>query len=298
MSLSVSVAGIKLENPIVIASGILGTTSGLMKRLSEAGAGAITTKTTTLKPREGNPLPNVYELEFGLVNSMGLPNPGAEEMAKEIKKAKDEIRTPILASIAGEDETEFLKVASMMEEAGADAIELNLSCPHSKKLGLELGSDPNLVRRIARELKGSISLPIIAKISAHFPSIPEYLGSFIEHIDGVTAINTLRAMVIDVDEMAPVLGGRYGGLSGPAIRPVALRAVNEIRRAFPDISIIGVGGVEDWRSALEMIMAGADAVGIGTAIRKGLNVIEEIKLGISRFLSERGLSLDEIRGIV
>lgn len=298
MSLRVSVAGIKLENPIVIASGILGTTSGLMKRLSEAGAGAITTKTTTLRPREGNPLPNVYELEFGLVNSMGLPNPGAEEMAKEIKRAKDEIRTPILASIAGEDEAEFLKVASMMEEAGADAIELNLSCPHSKKLGLELGSDPNLVKKIARELKGSISLPIIAKISAHFPSIPEYLGSFIEHIDGVTAINTLRAMVIDVDEMAPVLGGKYGGLSGPAIRPVALRVVNEIRRAFPDISIIGLGGVEDWRSALEMIMAGADAVGIGTAIRKGLNVIEEIKLGISRFLSERGLSLDEIRGIV
>lgn len=298
MSLNVSIAGIRLENPVVIASGILGTTSGLMKRLSDAGAGAITTKTTTLKPREGNPLPNVYELEFGLVNSMGLPNPGAEEMAMEIRKAKMDVRIPIIASIAGESEEEFLKVASIMEEAGADAIELNLSCPHSRKFGLELGSDPYLVKKIARELKGSISLPIFAKISAHFPSIPDYLGEFIEHIDGVTAINTLKAMVIDVDEMAPVLGSRYGGLSGPAIRPVALRVVNEIRRAFPDISIIGIGGVEDWRSAVEMIMAGADAVGIGTAIKKGLNIIEEIKLGISTFLSEKGLTLKEIRGIV
>ncbi|MGC9020366.1 MAG: dihydroorotate dehydrogenase [Candidatus Methanodesulfokora sp.] len=298
MSLSVRIAGIRLENPVVIASGILGTTSGLMKRLSDAGAGAITTKTTTLRPREGNPLPNVYELEFGLVNSMGLPNPGAEEMAGEIRRARKEVKIPIIASIAGESEEEFLKVASIMEEAGADAVELNLSCPHSRKLGLELGSDPQLVKKIAKEVRGSVSLPLLAKISAHFPSIPDYLESFIEHIDGVTAINTLKAMVIDVDEMVPVLGGRYGGLSGPAIRPIALRVVNEIRRAFPDISIIGVGGVEDWRSALEMIMAGADAVGIGTAIRKGLNVIEEIKLGISRFLSERGLSLEEIRGIV
>ncbi|PNV77451.1 MAG: dihydroorotate dehydrogenase, partial [Thermoproteota archaeon] len=140
MSLSVRIAGIRLENPVVIASGILGTTSGLMKRLSDAGAGAITTKTTTLRPREGNPLPNVYELEFGLVNSMGLPNPGAEEMAGEIRRARKEVKIPIIASIAGESEEEFLKVASIMEEAGADAVELNLSCPHSRKLGLELGS--------------------------------------------------------------------------------------------------------------------------------------------------------------
>lgn len=296
--LSVSVAGIKLENPIVIASGILGTTSGLMKRLADAGAGAITTKTTTLKPREGNPLPNVYELDFGLVNSMGLPNPGAEEMAEEIIKAKREAKIPIFASIAGEDIDEFLKVALIMEEAGADAVELNLSCPHSRKLGLEMGSDPIFVKTLTKELKGSISIPIFAKISAHFPSIPEYLEKFIEHVDGVTAINTLRAMVIDIDEMAPILGGKYGGLSGPAIRPVALRVVNEIRKAFPEVSIIGVGGVEDWRSALEMIMAGADAVGIGTAVKKGLNVIEEIKLGISRFLTEKGLKLEDIRGIV
>jgi len=284
-SLTVKLADLILKNPTILASGILGTTCGLMKRIEKAGAGAITTKTVTEKPREGFFNPVFVDLGFGYLNAMGLPNPGAYYFKEEIMKAKDSLNIPIIASIGGKDEKEFLKVAELMIEANCDALELNLSCPHVREYGLDIGSDVSLSKRITKEIKSISPRPVFVKISvshAEREIVEKLLDS---GIDGISAINTIRAMVIDVEAMIPVLSNVFGGLSGPCIRPIAVRVVYEIHREFPDIPIIGMGGIQDWRDALEFIMAGASAVGIGSAIaKKDLNIFKEIVEGIRAFL--------------
>lgn len=298
--LTVDLAGISLRNPTVLASGILGSSYGLMKRVEKAGAGAITTKTITKEPREGYSNPVFVDLGFGYLNAMGLPNPGARDFEVELRKAKTELRIPILASVGGRDELEFQGVAERLLDAGCDGIELNLSCPHVSGYGLEVGSDVRLASRIIEAVKSISSKPVFAKISifqARREIIQRYLDS---GADGITALNTVRAMAISVDSLTPILSNVVGGLSGPCIRPIALAAIYEIRKEFPDIPLIGVGGVDSWRSGLEFILAGASAIGIGSAIaRKDLKIFGEIIDGLTRFLSERGFkSIRELIGYV
>ncbi len=294
--LEVDLAGVKLRNPIVIASGILGISRGLFLRLDREGAGAVTTKSVTLRPRSGNPLPNIVELEFGLVNSMGIPNPGIELMCEEIRSAVPHMSVPIIGSIAPTSAEEAKTMASLLVESGASAVEVNTSCPNVQDIGINLiNKSVELVRSIDRE----VDVPILVKVTPHVQDVPSFVRTLSEAgADGFTAVNTLKAMVIDVDLLRPVLGGVVGGLSGPAVRPVAVRFIYEIRKTLPGAAIIGTGGVENWRDAAEMIMAGADAVGIGTALRRGLKVINEVTDGLRSFLIERGLTLDDIRGVV
>ena len=294
--LEVDLAGVKLRNPVVIASGILGVSRGLFLRLDREGAGAVTTKSVTFEPRSGNPMPNVVELEFGLVNSMGIPNPGIGIMCEEIRSAIPHLSVPIIGSIAPSSAEEARTMASLLVEAGASAVEVNTSCPNVSDIGINLvNRSVELVKAVDRE----VNVPILVKVTPHVQDVQSFVRALHEAgADGFTAVNTLKAMVIDVDLMRPVLGGVVGGLSGPAVRPVAVRFVYEIRKTLPDVVIIGTGGVESWRDAAEMIMAGANAVGVGTALRKGLKVINEIVDGLRSFLTERGLTLDDIRGIV
>ncbi len=294
--LEVDLAGVKLRNPVVIASGILGVSRGLFLRLDREGAGAVTTKSVTFEPRSGNPMPNVVELEFGLVNSMGIPNPGIGIMCEEIRSAIPHLSVPIIGSIAPSSAEEARTMASLLVEAGASAVEVNTSCPNVSDIGINLvNRSVELVKAVDRE----VNVPILVKVTPHVQDVQSFVRALHEAgADGFTAVNTLKAMVIDVDLMRPVLGGVIGGLSGPAVRPVAVRFVYEIRKTLPDVAIIGTGGVESWRDAAEMIMAGANAVGVGTALRKGLKVINEIVDGLRSFLTERGLTLDDIRGIV
>ncbi|MEM0024834.1 MAG: dihydroorotate dehydrogenase [Thermofilaceae archaeon] len=295
VNLSVKVAGLQLKNPIIVASGVLGVSLGLMRRAEEAGAAAITLKTTTLEAREGYPNPVLYDLGYGVVNSMGLPNPGAEEMGFLIKEAKRVIEVPLIASIGASSPKEAEKIAENL--SSADAFEVNASCPHVKGLGAELMADPEAVAAITNVLK-NFRLPVFVKLSAHGDWLKVASKALGAGADGFVAINTLKAMLIDVRAKCPVLGGVYGGLSGLAIHPVAVRVIYELHREFPDVPLVGVGGVETWLQAVELLLAGASAVGVATALRKGFVVISEIVEGIRDYLAGEGFtSVDEIIGL-
>ena len=296
--LEVELARLRLKNPAILASGILGSSYGLMRRVEEAGAGAITTKTITREPREGYLNPVFVDLEFGYLNAMGLPNPGITAFKMELRRAAENIRIPVIVSIGGRDESEFIEVAEQALDAGCNAIELNFSCPHVEGYGLEIGSDIRLACNIIRSIRSISSRPVFAKISVYQARpdiVSRYIGS---GADGVTAINTIRAAAISVESMTPILSNIFGGLSGPCIRPIAVAAVYEIRRELPDVPIIGVGGVDGWRAALELILAGANAVGVGSAIaRKDLEIFREIIEGLRGFLASRGFkSIKELVG--
>lgn len=278
-----------------MASGILGNTASLLKRVEEAGAGALTTKTVLPEPTRGYENPVVVELPFGLINAMGLPNPGIKEFEKELREAKSLLTVPLIASAGGGSPEEVAYVAGRLQDAGADAIEVNASCPHVRGHGLEIGSSPELIYDLVREVKKQVSVPLLVKLTPMTPDIASLVRASVEAgADGVTAINTVRAMYIDVEAMLPILSNRVGGLSGPAIRPIAVRAVYEASR-YADV--IGTGGVESWRDAAEMILAGAKAVGVGTAIMtRGLEVFREINEGLSSYLRRKGLTLRELVG--
>ena len=293
--LETEVAGIKLRNPLILASGVLGTNASLLKRVERAGAGALTTKTILPRPTKGFPNPVVVELPYGLLNAMGLPNPGIEEFERELREARAEVSIPIIGSAGGSTPEEVAHVAGRLEDAGADAIEVNASCPHVRGHGLEIGSTPEMMRDLIREVRKSVKVPVIAKLSPMVPDIRALGRSALEAgADALNAINTVRAMYIDIEAMAPVLSNKFGGLSGSAIRPIAVRCVYELAELC---DVIGTGGVETWRDAVEMILAGAKAVGIGTAVyRRGLGVFEEIRSGLEAYLQRKGLTLRELVG--
>ncbi len=279
----------------MLASGILGSTASLLKRVEEAGAGAVTTKTILPRPTKGFSNPVVVDLPFGMINAMGLPNPGIDEFERELREARSEINIPIIGSAGGSTPEEVAHVAGRLQDAGADAVEVNASCPHVRGHGVELGSTPEMMRELVREVRRSLRVPLIVKLSPMVPDIRSLGRIAVESgANALNAVNTMRAMYIDVEAMRPVLSNRFGGLSGPAIRPVAVRCVYELADLC---DVIGTGGVESWRDAAEMLLAGAKAVGIGTAIRrKGLSVFSEIKVGLESYLLRKGLSLRELIG--
>ena len=287
-NLAVDIAGLQLRNPTILASGVLGISGSTLRHAGDVGAGAVVTKSLGLKPRTGYANPTIVEVEGGLLNAMGLPNPGAEEFVSEIKIAK-EGKAPVIASIFGSSLEEFAAVARIVEVGGADAIELNLSCPHVGKVGLQLGQDSGLVRDVVRRVKSAVEIPVIAKLSSNVSSIVDIASSAERGgADAVTAINTVRAMAIDVFVKKPILANVIGGLSGPAIKPVAMRCVYEIYESVK-IPIIAAGGVKDWRDAVEYFLAGASAVQIGTAIKTyGLEVFSLVASGIDGYMRANG----------
>ncbi|MEM3870824.1 MAG: dihydroorotate dehydrogenase [Candidatus Korarchaeum sp.] len=295
MILETEVAGIKLRNPLILASGILGNTPSLLKRVEKAGAGAVTTKTILPSPSKGFGNPVVVDLPFGMMNAMGLPNPGIDEFERELREARSEISIPIIGSAGGSTPEEVAHVAGRLQDAGVDAVEVNASCPHVRGHGLELGSTPEMMHELVSEVRRSVKVPLIVKLSPMVPDIRSLGRSAVDGgADALNAVNTVRAMYIDVEAMRPVLSNRFGGLSGPAIRPIAVRCVYELADLC---DLIGTGGVETWRDAAEMILAGAKAVGIGTALRrKGLGVFNEINRGLESYLLRKGLSLRELVG--
>ncbi len=296
----VQIANLKFKNPLVLASGILGNAASLLIRAERHGAGAVTSKSITKEPRKGFENPVVVELNYGLINAIGLSNPGIDEFEKEIKIAKQFLSVPLIVSVAGKSIEEYVYVAKRAVDAGADAIELNLSCPHVKGLGLDIGQDPSLVQEIVHEVKNSISLPVFAKLSPNVNNIVEIGRAAVEGgADALIAINTIRAMAIDIYHKKPILSNRYGGLSGPAIHPIAVRCVFELYEEMEDVPIIGMGGVTTWEDAIELMLAGASAVGIGTAIYlKGFKVFKDLLNGMIRYSLREGLeALSDLIGL-
>lgn len=287
-SLEVVLAGVEMKNPTMLASGIMGETGGSLRAMAKGGAGALVTKSIGSVPRQGHKNPSLVELEHGYINAMGLPNPGIEAFGEEMYEAA-KAGVPIVGSVFGSSPEEFAQLARRMQEYGAEAVELNLSCPHAKGYGMEMGIDPEVVANVIKEVKGSVVIPVFAKLTPNTHTLIEVAKAAEDAgVDAIVAINTLKAMKIDVDARRPVLFNRFGGLSGPAIRGVGVRCVYELYEALK-VPVIGVGGIEDWRSALEYIMAGAAAVQIGSGVgRKGAQVFGDICSGLSAYLSENG----------
>ncbi|MPW39723.1 dihydroorotate dehydrogenase [Thermococcus sp. 101 C5] len=294
--MSVKVAKLKLENPLILASGVADMTPDLLRRAHKEGAGAVVTKSIGIEPRKGYDNPTIVELPYGLINAMGLPNPGWEAFYEEFKN--EEFDFPVIVSIFGKDEREFAFLAEKLSEV-ADAFELNLSCPHAKGYGMEIGQNPEMVYKVVKAVKDATDKPVIAKLTPNIDDIAKIgLAAEKAGADAVSAINTIKAIAIDIYARKPILSNKFGGYSGPGIKPIALRAVYDLAKAL-DIDIIGIGGITTWQDALEFLMAGAKALQIGTAVSlRGFSVFKEINEGIGRFLNEEGFnSIDEIIGI-
>ena len=298
VDLRTEIAGVQLRNPTMLASGFLDETGGSMARVYEAGAGAVVTKSIGPQPREGYPNPTIVELDAGLLNAVGLPNPGIVEYEHEVKRAR-KAGAVVIGSVFGKDAGEYASVAAKMASYSVQAIELNLSCPHAKGLGTEIAQDEAAVRDFTRAVKDAVSLPVFPKLSPNVQDIASFAVAAEEGgADGIVAINTVKAMAIVPELKMPFLANKFGGLSGPAIRPIGVRAVYDICEKV-HIPVVGVGGVGSGRDALEYIMAGACAVQVGTAIiPKGLAVFEEITKEMASLLEEAGFgSVSEAIGV-
>jgi len=276
IDITTKIASLRLRNPTILASGIMDEDAGSMKRIFDCGASAVVTKSIGLKSREGYPNPTFAELEHGILNAMGLPNPGINEFEGEIRKLKDS-NVLTIGSIFGSNSHEFVELSKKMQNYGVDALELNMSCPHAKGYGLEIGSDPKLVREITSKVKESTNIPVFVKLSSNLTDIVEIAKSAEDgNADGIVAINSVKAMKIDLELKMPVLANKTGGYSGMAIKPIGMRCVYEITKNA-DIPVIGVGGVTTGEDALEYIMAGASAVQIGSGVYyRGVDIFKKI----------------------
>lgn len=287
---------IKLERPTMLASGILGISLDVFARLYKEGAGALVTKSLSKEPWEGYANPTLIGVKAGYLNAVGLSNPGAPYFAKMISSNKT---IPIIVSLVGSVEEDFTFMIKQFENIQILGYELNLSCPHVAKVGLEVGDDPELVHKIVKAVKSNSKVPVIAKVGLGSSDYLETVRVACEAgIDAITAINTVRAMAIDVETTRPILSNKIGGLSGPAIKPIAVRCVYEISSKF-GIPIIGCGGVSSWEDAIEFFLAGSSAVQIGSALGdKWIGVFPEINNGISKYMEKKGFSkIREMVGI-
>jgi len=288
--ISVELCGLRMATPLMLASGILGETGPSLLRAIKAGAGAVVTKSIGKAPRDGYPNPTAVEVEGGLLNAIGLANPGIEEYLKELGIAvKGSHGTPIIGSIFGGEPGECAELARSMERGGASAIEMNLGCPHAKGLGADIGSNPDLVKEFTASVKATVRIPVFVKITPNVTDITA-IGQAVEegHGDAIVAINTVRGMAVDADLGRPVLSNMLGGMSGPAIKPVGLAAVWRVYEKVK-IPIIGVGGISNARDVVEYIMAGASAVQVGTVVWKGgVEVFARINKDLAAFMKKRG----------
>ncbi len=287
VSLRTEIGSIALDKPGMVASGIMDETGPSLARMIECGCGAVVTKSVGLEPNAGHANPCFTEVPGGYVNAMGLPNPGIELFKEEMDVATRAGK--VVGSIYGATPDDFSKLAGRMEDYGACAVELNLSCPHAKGYGMEVGTDPAMVKSIVSAVKSSVSIPVWAKLTPNTHILAD-IGRAVQDAggDAVVAINTLKAMVIEPEFARPILSNKFGGLSGAGIRPVGVRAIYDLRTVL-DIPLIGVGGITDWRDAAQYIMAGACAFQIGSAVgTEGPEVFDKVNKGLEKFMEDYG----------
>ncbi len=277
-----------------LASGILGVTAASLDRVIEAGADAVVTKSIGLTPRKGHLGPVLTTSHGGLINAVGLTNPGIDAFGEEMEILRSK-KKPVVLSIFGNTVEEMTLVAQKGIQLKPAAIELNLSCPHAE-IG-QIAHSPDLTHKYVSAVKDAVDCQLFAKLTPNASDIIA-VGKAAEEAgaDAIVAINTLRGMKIDIHQMRPVLGHKVGGLSGPPIFPVAVRCVYDLSQAL-GIPIIGVGGVSTWEDAIEMHLAGASAIQVGTALIEGLDIFSNIKEGVKKYLKEMRISdISEIVG--
>ncbi len=297
--LRVSFAGLELENPTILASGVLGYSAESLDRVVRAGAGAVVTKSIGVEPRVGYVNPTLVQAEAGFLNAMGLPNPGIGVYVQEIGHCKTVLRAPLVVSVFGYSAQEYAGVAKKAASAGADAVELNVSCPHVRQTGAEIGQDPKILKEVVENVKAVIDVPLIVKLSPNVSDIALLGRAAVEAgADALTAVNTLKAVAIDVETTRPVLANVKGGLSGAAVKPVALRCVWDIFEELPDVPIIGCGGISSWSDAVEFFLAGASAVQIGSAVAFDEGIFNAVNRGVLSYLRRKHLgSVKELVGL-
>jgi len=288
--LATQIGDLKLANPTMLAAGVLGYTGLSMKRVIESGAGAVVTKSMGLEPRTGYGNPTVVQTDCGLLNAMGLPNPGISHFKEEMKELNN-LTAPTVFSIYGFSPEDFAKVAKIAVELGAAAVELNVSCPHVKKAGAQVGCDPSFLMEIVKQVKKQVNKPVIVKLTPNVTDITQIAHAAEKAgADALCAINTVKAMAIDPETCKPVLANKYGGLSGPAIKPIGVRCVYDIYNSV-NIPIIGCGGISNWQDAVEYILAGACALQIGTAIAfHDITVFKSVTDGIKNYIEHKGFN--------
>jgi dihydroorotate dehydrogenase (NAD+) catalytic subunit len=282
--------GLRLVNPVMTASGTFGYGIEYSELFDIQRLGAIVCKGTTLKPREGNPQPRLVETACGILNSVGLENVGVEAVIKDKAPIWAKWRVPVIVNIAGETIDEYAEVAAKLDEvAGVSGIEVNISCPNIACGGMEFGTNPKAAAEVTAAVKAASSLPIIVKLSSNVTDIGEIALAVSEAgADAIALINTIRGMAIDINECRPSLGNISGGLSGPAIKPLALYIVYKVA-GIMDIPIIGCGGISCADDALEFLMAGASAVQVGTANLTSPQTALDVLDGIRRFMERKKL---------
>ncbi|MFW5929753.1 MAG: dihydroorotate dehydrogenase, partial [Halobacteriota archaeon] len=266
--MEVDVAGVELRSPAMLASGVLGSTAASLNRVLDAGAGGVVTKSVGPRPREGHPGPNVYTEDGYALNAVGLSNPSVDY----VDEARD-VEGPLVVSIFGSTADEFAELADAFGSV-ADALELNVSCPHAEGYGTDIGADPVLTREVTEAAVDAADVPVWTKLTPNVTDVVE-IGLAAERggASAVTAVNTLAALAVDVESQRPILGNVHGGLSGSALKPVGVRCVWELYEAL-SIPVVGVGGVSNVDDAVEYVLAGASAVQIGTAAKDGRDVFE------------------------
>ena len=301
--MSTTLGNVRLPNPTVLTSGVLGLSHEIMARVARAGAGGVTFKSCSLKPRPGYPNPTILDWGPGLINAVGLSNPGVEVMVEEIRAAKKNLAplgVPVIASIFAETIYDFGTVARFISEAEPDLIEVNISCPNiDDRYRQMFAADPYVVAQVTRRVKENTEIPILVKLSPNVTDVAKIARTAVDAgADGITAINSLGpGLILDVETCRPVLAHGTGGVSGPAMRPIAVRCVRDICRAV-DVPVVAVGGVTSGRDVVEMILVGATAVGIGSAVHfRGLEVFREVRQELEDYMARHGYTdLEAFRG--
>jgi dihydroorotate dehydrogenase (NAD+) catalytic subunit len=285
--LEVEILDMKLKNPILLAAGVLGSTASSLNWAARNGAGGVVTKSFSLEPNKGYPNPTTVEVQGGIINAIGLSNPGVEAFKVELERIDKKV--PTIASLYGSSPEEFSKVAGEVENM-VDALELNVSCPHAMTgCGASIGQDPDLTAEIVRTVKQTVNVPVIVKLTPNVTDIVEIsMAAESAGADGLTVINSLGpGMCIDLETARPILSNRFGGMSGPAIKPIALRCVYQVYEAVK-IPIIGVGGIMGYADVVEFMYAGARCVQVGTAVMyQGLEIFQRISSGLEIFMKDK-----------
>lgn len=301
-NIQVDFAGMKLQSPVLTASGTSGYADELGEFMDMPRLGGITTKSISLQPRKGNPTPRIVETSAGMLNAIGLANVGLEQFIEEKIPVLEQLKTVVFVNLAGKTIDEYVKVAQRLSsESAIDGFELNISCPNVKKGGITFGTDPILIKEITSAVKHVCGTkPLMVKLTPTVTNISDTAQAAIDAgADALSLINTFTAMVIDVNKRKPVLANRTGGLSGPAIKPVAVYLVNKVYTEIAkdaNIPILGMGGIATALDALEFMIAGATAVAVGTASFVYPNTAEKIVDGLTDYCFKNDIS--DIRELI
>lgn len=294
--LAVNIAGVKFKNPLIAASGTFGYGLEYSEIYDVSKIGGISLKGLTLLPKEGNDSPRIAETPSGILNSVGLQNPGTKAFVNDYMPKIKKLGTVLIANIAGNTLEEYAQTAKIVSASGVDMIELNISCPNVKQGGMAFGVEPDSVRAVTEKVKENSSLPLIVKLTPNVSDITKNAAAAQKGgADAISLINTISGMAVDYKTRRPVLKNVTGGLSGPAVKPVALKMVWQVYNTV-DIPIIGMGGIMSYTDVLEFIICGASAVQIGTANIYNPTAMPEILADLERYFKENNLTLEELKG--